>query len=74
MRVTVKLFANFRVGRFKVEDREIPAGTEIGDIVRSLKIPEEELGIVMVNGRHATLGQPLSEGDTLSLFPLVGGG
>lgn len=74
MRITVKLFATFRVDRFKVEERDVPSGTEVGHIVRDLELSENELGIVLVNGRHATLDQPLNEGDTLSLFPLVGGG
>jgi molybdopterin converting factor small subunit len=43
-------------------------------VVASLTIPEPEIGIVLVNGRHAPLAQTLNEGDTLSLFPLVGGG
>lgn len=74
MQVTVKLFASFRVGRFKVEEREVPVGTDIAHIVRELDIAEDELGIVMVNGRHADLTQSLNEGDSLALFPLVGGG
>ncbi len=74
MKVTVKLFATFRVGRFKVEERDLPAGTDIAHIVRDLEIPEDELGIVMVNGRHAPLTTVLNEGDALALFPLVGGG
>ncbi len=74
MQVTVKLFATFRVGRFKVETRDIPVGTDIAQIVGDLGIAEKELGIVMVNSRHAPISQPLVEGDTLSLFPLVGGG
>lgn len=74
MQVTVKLFATFRIGRFKVEAREMQVGTDIAQIVGELGIAEKELGIVMVNGRHAPISQPLAEGDTLSLFPLVGGG
>jgi molybdopterin converting factor small subunit len=37
-------------------------------------LTEEELGIVLINGRHAWVERVLQEGDTLSLFPLVGGG
>lgn len=74
MRVTVKLFATFRVDRFKVEERELSSGADVAHVVRELGIPESELGVVLVNGRHASLDQPLEEGDTLSLFPLVGGG
>jgi molybdopterin converting factor small subunit len=74
MKVTVKLFATFREGRFKVEERDCPAGTTCGEIVAAIGLPEEELGIVLVNSRHAPLDQELGEGDAVSLFPLVGGG
>ncbi len=74
MQITVKLFATFRVGRFKAEPRTYPEGTRIAEIVAELGLTDEELGIVLVNGRHCQLDQVLAEGDTLSLFPLVGGG
>ena len=74
MKITVKLFASFRVGRFKEELRDYPAGTACGAVVAGVGIAEGELGIVLVNGRHAPVGRILQEGDALSLFPLVGGG
>jgi sulfur-carrier protein len=74
MQVTVKLFASFRNGRFKIELRELPEGTECRRVVLDLGLTEEEIGIIMINGRHGVLHQKLSPGDTLSLFPLVGGG
>ena len=74
MRITVKLFATFRNGRFKAAQEEHPAGTDCRTIMNGLGLHEEEIGVVMVNGRHATLDHTLHEGDTLSLFPLVGGG
>ena len=74
MKITVKLFASFRDGRFKEEVRDYPAGTLCRRIVLELGLKEEELGVVMVNGRHAPLGQELQDGDHLALFPLVGGG
>ena len=74
MTVTVKLFATFRTGRFKAEKKEFSPGTTIGQVVAGLGIEEDALGMVMLNGRHTPLEQPLQEGDTLSLFPLVGGG
>lgn len=74
MNVTVKLFATFRVGRFKVEEREYPQGTTCREIIAEVGLTEDELGIVLINGRHAALDARLEEGDTLSLFPLVGGG
>lgn len=74
MQVTVKLFAMFRNGRFKVAEQELPEGTSCRSVVRELGLSDEEIGIILVNGRHGDLERVLSPGDTLSLFPLVGGG
>jgi molybdopterin converting factor small subunit len=74
MKITVKLFATFQKGRFVIEQREYPAGTLVGSIISELQIPEESLGIVMINHRHVKLDQELVDGDTLAIFPLVGGG
>lgn len=74
MQITVKLFASFRNGRFNIELRDYPAGTCIADVVRELGIAMEEIGMIMLNGRHAEADRPLNEGETLALFPLLGGG
>lgn len=74
MIVTVKLFATFQKGRFVVQQREYQPGITIDRIVAELNIPEQELGIVMVNSRHVKLDRELCDGDTLALFPLLGGG
>ncbi len=74
MQITVKLFATFRVGRFKAEQRAYPPQSTCRSVLEDMTLTEEELGILMVNGRHGELDQPLSEGDTVSLFPLIGGG
>ncbi|MGE5517458.1 MAG: MoaD/ThiS family protein [Bacteroidota bacterium] len=74
MQITVKLFASFRAGRFVRDTRTIAAGTRIADIAAALDIGLSEIGIIMVNGRHADSDQELQDGVTLSLFPLLGGG
>jgi molybdopterin converting factor small subunit len=74
MQITVKLFATFRVGRVAATTRDYPPDTHIADIIRELRIPEQEIGVIMVNSRHAELDQQLHDGDILALFPLVGGG
>jgi molybdopterin synthase sulfur carrier subunit len=74
MKITVKLFASFRSGRFSIEEREYPAGTTAGRIVEELGLPEHELGIMLVNSRHVKLDHLLAEGETLAIFPLLGGG
>ena len=74
MELTVKLFATFRRGRFDVARVEKPDGATIGEVVDGLGIARDEVGILMVSGRHAQLGDRLKPGDTVSIFPLVGGG
>ena len=74
MQINVKLFATFRVGRFSVELRKYRHGTRIAEVITGLGIPEGEIGMVMLNNRHAEPERELNEGDTLSLFPLLGGG
>ena len=74
MQVTVKLFANFRNNRFNKEIRTIAPDITVGAIVTELAIAREEVGVILINGRHGSLDQTLVEGDTLSLFPLIGGG
>jgi sulfur-carrier protein len=74
MRITVKLFASFRQGRFDARVMEFPSGTTAGEIVHCLAIPEREVTLVFVNGRHSYLDSVLSDGDEVALFPPVGGG
>ena len=74
MRVTVKLFATFRDGRFKVEEREFPEGACVLDVISPMNIEPSEMAICLVNGKDANEHTVLNEGDTLALFPPVGGG
>ncbi len=74
MKVTIKLFAFFRDSRFKVEDRDLNNGTTVGNVVDSLHIDREEIGVTMINSRHTTFDTVLRENDTLAIFPLIGGG
>jgi molybdopterin converting factor small subunit len=74
MKISVKLFAYYRTGRFSAATKEYPPNTCVRDVLRHLQIPEKDLGIVLINGRFVELEQTLKEGDELSLFPMVGGG
>lgn len=74
MQVTVKLFAFFRDGRFKEEGREYPPGTTVGDIVDSLGIVRDEVGVVLINSRQAGLEAAIAENDGVAIFPVIGGG
>ena len=74
MQLTVKLFATFRQGRFEVAELERPDGSTLGELLDALGIPRAELGILLVRGRHAELDHRPAAGDTVSVFPKVGGG
>ena len=74
MKVTVKLFASFRTGRFEIESVEYPPGTTVADVADRLHLQHTELGIMLINNRHVKLDRLLEDGDTLALFPLLGGG
>jgi sulfur carrier protein ThiS len=74
MKVTIKLFAQFRKNRFKEVEQELALDTTVADVLASLTINQSELGVALINGRHVLPEDVLHEGDGLSLFPKVGGG
>jgi DNA phosphorothioation-dependent restriction protein DptG len=74
MQITVKLFANFRHGRFTTSIQEFPVGTRVAEVSHFLQIQDGEIGTIMLNNQHADPGRPLQDGDRLAFFPLIGGG
>lgn len=74
MNVMVELVGIFQVGRFKEEVREYPSGTSVRVLVDELLLSAPLLGTVLVNGIHADFDDPLSDGDTICILPLLGGG
>ncbi|OPX96551.1 MAG: ThiS family protein [Syntrophorhabdus sp. PtaB.Bin006] len=74
MRVTVKLFATLRQERFDIDTFDLAENTTVGDIVTKLGIPRNEVTLIFVNGRHADRTTRLADGDSVALFPPVGGG
>jgi molybdopterin synthase sulfur carrier subunit len=74
MKITVKLFATLQEGRFEEKIMDIPEGVKIEQVIRQIDLPEKVVSLIFVNGRHADLNTCLSEEDTVSIFPPVGGG
>ncbi len=74
--ITLKLFAQYREGNFKTEQRVYASGTTPQDIMDELGITDHHLplGILIVNGKHEKEEYVLQESDILCLFPKVGGG
>lgn len=74
MGITVKFFATFRQGRGKIMNIEIEQKSTVKEVLDKVEIEPEEVAILLVNGRDGKVDQLLEDGDTLSLFPPVGGG
>lgn len=74
MEVEVRLFATFREGREKKQKIEISENSRILDIINMLNIDENEVAIMLLNGRDGESNRRLKDGDIISLFPPVGGG
>lgn len=76
MKITLKLFAQYREGRFKVKELSLEKGTRAKDVMDMFEITNHKLplGVLMINSRHKSEDTILNDGDILSLFPKVGGG
>lgn len=72
--IRVKLFATFREGRQKEVYFDYFEGINGKYILDKLDIKEEDIAIYLVNGADGKIDNPLKDGDTISLFPPVGGG
>ena len=74
MKITIKLFATLRNNNLKEQQIDIPENAQVADIIPFLNIRQEEVSIIMVNGRIKKMDHVLKAGDIVALFPLVGGG
>ena len=78
MRVEVKAFATLRAflppGSRQSSPLDVPAGSTVRDAARALGIADEVALIALLNGREADPGDPLQEGDVVTLFPPLSGG
>lgn len=74
MKITINLFASFREGRFDQEQRDLPEGITLRQVVAEVGVAENEIGMSLVNGCHAPMERELRDGDSIFLFPLLGGG
>lgn len=74
IKVTVKLFATLQVGRFEIKEDQFEDGTTVKEIMGRYSLSQTQVLLVLVNGRHAALETVISDGDTVALFPPIGGG
>ena len=78
-KVEVRLYASLRKyhsnpGDSEAFPLEMADGAKLSDLVDKLKIPRQEIGVLMVNGTWQKETYLLQDGDRIGLFPLIGGG
>ncbi len=61
IQVEVKLFLHLRKDR--IQTVAVTDGSDAGELVRQLGIRIEEVGVLSINDRQATLDQCLKDGD-----------
>ena len=74
MKFSLKLVGAFRLGRFAERTLDYPETTKVEKVIADLDLPRDLLGIVLINGRHASEQSILKEGDALLLLPMLEGG
>ena len=74
MELEIKLFASLRKFNPELEKIEVDDGITVLELFEKAGIPASEVAIVLVNGRHAKLDQPLLDGETVAVFPPIAGG
>jgi sulfur-carrier protein len=74
MRIKVRLYASLRGNHPAEETIEMPQGAMVSGLMEILGIPESTVTLVFINGRHAASDTELHEGDSVGLFPPIGGG
>lgn len=74
IKIKVRLFATLRHGRGKEMFLDMPKDSSVQNVLELLKIPKEDVAILLINGRDGALDAKMNDSDLLSIFPPVGGG
>jgi len=74
MKITVKLFATLRNGRFNENVFDTDNCRDIDSLLQKINIKREEVAIIFINGKHGNFDTVIAEGDDIALFPPIGGG
>ena len=78
-KIEVRLYAGLRRYGPDTESSEafsieLDDKAKLENLVDKLKIPREEIGVLMVNGKWEKESYLLQNGDRVGIFPLIGGG
>jgi len=73
--VTIKLFATLKkYSPPSAANYPITPEMTLRDLINILGIPEDEAKIIFIDGVKAALDSDLQGGETISIFPPIGGG
>ena len=67
-----KYYPSLRIG--EPLDITLDNKVRLGNLFSELKIPKDEIKIVLVNGKREEENYILQDGDRVGIFPLIGGG
>ena len=75
MKITIQLgsWAKSYVSA-EVLEQDMPKGASVADLLTVLPIPEEEIGLISINGQAVLREKKLENGEILKIFPAVMGG
>jgi molybdopterin converting factor small subunit len=75
MQVRVNHFATLkREADHRSETVELPPGATVDDLLVTLGVTRDDVGVLIVSGKQATFDQALEAADTVTLIPHIGGG
>ena len=74
MKIELKLFTSLRKNRDKKYQFDIQPGSTPADLSELADIDPREVKMVLINGRVSSIDAELKEGDSVSFFPVIGGG
>ncbi len=80
MLVEIKIFSSLRhyvpssEKRLEGDKWNIPEEATVGQVLEMLNLPEKEVKILLINGRHGDKERILKEGDVFHVFPPMMGG
>lgn len=75
MKIRLRLFASLQ--KWMPDNpiaHEVAEPKTIREFLREKGIPEDAAAICIRNGDKVSFDQPLRDGDSLEIFPLIGGG
>jgi sulfur-carrier protein len=75
MEIEVRFFATLRKRYAPIQKIAHP-GTEwtVEGLLAEIELPLEKAAIIFRNGKHIAPGDTIYDGDTISVFPPIGGG